>query len=374
VLIVICDHFNLFGFTLASVGVDIFFVLSGFLITTLLLVEIERTGRLSFRNFYIRRALRLTPALLACVAFFGVVDLVLWVNNRETVLWSMGASALFYVSNWIRALDLWNMLEFGHTWSLAIEEQFYLIWPIALVALLWIFRGSYIAIAIALAIVIASVATFRASSLLNGSPREWVSSGFHFRVDAIFAGAAAALLIARFRPRPSRLAAAGAALGVAAICAVLIMHRTYLLWQQPIVVIATCAILVHLRINSASALHRALSVKWLVYTGVISYGLYLYHYPLVYLTVYRFGGDLSVDVKRAIGFFVLFPLSYAIAIVSYRFLEAPALRLKRRFYTAPTVVRGMAPAVELGAAEARPLEQVAPSAIIESPLGSARAS
>ena len=336
VLIVMCVHFsNLFGLTLASVGVDIFFVLSGFLITTLLLVETETTGRLSFRNFYIRRALRLTPALLLAVVLFGVVDLVLRVHNPALVLKSMGAAGLFYVSNWVRALDLWNMIEFGHTWSLAIEEQFYLIWPATLLVLLWFARRNYAMIAAILFGVVAFIATHRALALLGSAPREWVSSSFHFRVDAILAGAAAALLLARYRPGPSRAAFVAAIIGLAAIVAVLLLHRRYLLWQQPIVVLATCTILVHLRINRDSWLHQALSVRWLVYTGVISYGLYLYHYPLVYLSIYRFGADLGPDVKRAIGLLVLFPLSFAIAAASYRYVEAPALRLKKRFAGVP---------------------------------------
>lgn len=332
VLIVMCVHFNnLFGLTLASVGVDIFFVLSGFLITTLLIVEFENTGRLSFRNFYLRRALRLTPALLLAVALFGAVDLFLGVNERGLVLQSMGVSALFYVSNWIRALDLWNMIEFGHTWSLAIEEQFYLLWPISFVALLWISRRNYVAVAAIVGGLIIVVAANRAHAVLGGAPREWVSAGTHFRVDAIFAGIVAALLLARYRPRPSRLAFIAGMAGLGAICAVLAFHRQYLLWQQPIVVAGTCAMLVHLKVNKGTWMHRAFSARWLVYTGVISYGLYLYHYPLVYLSIYRFGGDWRDETKQVIGLLILFPLSFALAAVSYRYVEAPLLRLKRRF-------------------------------------------
>ncbi len=336
VLIVMCVHFsNLFGLRLASVGVDIFFVLSGFLITTLLLVEYETCGRLSFRNFYVRRALRLTPALLIGVALFGAIDLLFRINDPDLVLKSMGVTSLFYVGNWVRALDLWNMVEFGHTWSLAIEEQFYLVWPATLVALLWLFRRNYVAIAIVVGVMTVTLTGNRVLAILDGASREWISSATQFRVDAILAGVVTALVLGRVRPRPSAAYFIAAMIGLAVIIAILTHPHRYPLWQQPFVVLGACALIVHFRVNRDSWLHRAMSMRWLIYTGVISYGLYIYHYPLVYLTVYRFGGALDPHIQQAIGLFVLFPLSFALAALSYRFAEAPALRLKRHFMSVP---------------------------------------
>ena len=107
-------------------GVDIFFTLSGFLITVLLLEEWSHTGRISLKNFYIRRILRLYPALVLMLLVFG-----LRVPNGYIF------STLFYSTNWIKALHvLPDSIYLDHTWSLSIEEQFYLLWPAALMLML----------------------------------------------------------------------------------------------------------------------------------------------------------------------------------------------------------------------------------------------
>jgi len=123
-------------------GVDIFFVLSGFLITTLLTDEWIRSGSISFRKFYMRRALRLLPALvvLAITCDFATVIFarLYWPPEAFVpVVFGMAYAslvALFYVTNWvmISGQTLWIL---GHTWSLSIEEQFYLLWPLILIAL-----------------------------------------------------------------------------------------------------------------------------------------------------------------------------------------------------------------------------------------------
>ena len=137
VLLVLLFHAEIPGFEGGFVGVDIFFVISGFLITSILLRDIE-AGRFSIREFYRRRAKRIMPALIAVwAAVFGVGMLVLLPSDLTKLAISLGGSALF-VSNWV---FLGESGYFGgaaaqkpllHTWSLSIEEQFYLVWPIAL--------------------------------------------------------------------------------------------------------------------------------------------------------------------------------------------------------------------------------------------------
>ncbi|HVV36761.1 MAG TPA: acyltransferase [Acidimicrobiales bacterium] len=114
-------------------GVDIFFVLSGFLITTLLVGEKSGTGEVSFRKFYARRALRLLPALYAVLVVFVVYSLAIGSPMREAT--KEVASVVFYVSNFAQVYKLPHMIGsgIGMTWSLAIEEQFYLVWPALLV-------------------------------------------------------------------------------------------------------------------------------------------------------------------------------------------------------------------------------------------------
>lgn len=104
-----------------ALGVHVFFVLSGYLITNLLLREQERTSAISLSDFYVRRAFRIFPAAFV---FLGVVVALYWRERH----WTHVAAAVFYVAN----MDIWRPWIFGHLWSLSIEEQFYLLWPLAL--------------------------------------------------------------------------------------------------------------------------------------------------------------------------------------------------------------------------------------------------
>src|SRR5437764_8189485 len=109
------------------IGVDVFFVLSGFLITALLLQEAEETRRISLRAFYIRRALRLLPALAVLLGALLLVPRAFGMMRTDAALVST-VSAL-YASNWVRAFGVLDLEVVSHTWSLSIEEQFYLLWP-----------------------------------------------------------------------------------------------------------------------------------------------------------------------------------------------------------------------------------------------------
>src|SRR5438874_2564773 len=128
VLAVFGFHATSSGVPGGYVGVDLFFVLSGFLITSLLLEERVRTGRVRLSWFYARRFLRLAPALVALLLCY-VLCYGLWKGDRwPTALKSAGLAAV-YLSNWARSLGVNDMGWVGHTWSLSVEEQFYLLWP-----------------------------------------------------------------------------------------------------------------------------------------------------------------------------------------------------------------------------------------------------
>src|SRR6266851_6915202 len=117
-------------------GVDIFFVMSGFLITVLLMDEWHRTQGIKLRAFYIRRALRLVPALLAMAAICCVYAFVYLDPASATSVYSGAKYAVIYFTNWASVLGWVGLTIFSATWSLAIEEQFYLLWPIILIVLL----------------------------------------------------------------------------------------------------------------------------------------------------------------------------------------------------------------------------------------------
>jgi peptidoglycan/LPS O-acetylase OafA/YrhL len=129
VILVLLFHSQIFPFRNGAIGVDVFFVLSGYLITALLTEELERSGSVDFGRFYGRRALRLLPAYLAVVMFALAIQ-KFWPSGGTV----RGAiSSLLYCSNWVLALHRGGLGYLDHTWSLSIEEQFYLVWPLLVV-------------------------------------------------------------------------------------------------------------------------------------------------------------------------------------------------------------------------------------------------
>ncbi|MBS0231942.1 MAG: acyltransferase, partial [Proteobacteria bacterium] len=211
VSLVMCAHYyGLLGVKNGGRGVDIFFVLSGFLITRILLSEFDISSSISFRRFYARRALRLLPALVVCVLLFGAVDFFVAQTNNHNLPRSMGVALLLYLSNWVRAFQLWNLAEFGHTWSLAIEDQFYLVWPLLLLLALRFLRSrASIAALLFMAFILVEINRYAAISA--GESRIWTEAATQFRIDGLLLGAIAALLCDRLSPnRTSRI------LGIAA--------------------------------------------------------------------------------------------------------------------------------------------------------------
>ncbi len=152
VLVVVGLHMYVPFLAGGYLGVDIFFVLSGFLITSLLLEEWRRSGRISFRDFYLRRALRLLPALFA---FLLILQAYILLRMRGDEFWQMekaSLAVLAYFGNWAKAYGV-DLRALNHMWSLAVEEQFYFVWPVIFLLLLRIRRNpSWIVYALILAI------------------------------------------------------------------------------------------------------------------------------------------------------------------------------------------------------------------------------
>jgi peptidoglycan/LPS O-acetylase OafA/YrhL len=138
ILLVVLVHLDILEAQFGVIGVDIFFVLSGFLITSILIAEWDQSKDISLKSFYWRRALRLLPALLAlvivCVTYTCLTSP--WKKVGQTLGYAL--QALFYLTNWAMISNLGERANhfFNHTWSLSIEEQFYFIWPVILFCLL----------------------------------------------------------------------------------------------------------------------------------------------------------------------------------------------------------------------------------------------
>jgi peptidoglycan/LPS O-acetylase OafA/YrhL len=194
ILAVLLFHGGAPGFGWGYIGVDLFFVLSGYLITSILLVEHAKVGRISLLDFYRRRALRLFPALAAlCLTFLVYAAVALddpTQGIREVLIVAL------YAGNWIRAFSLGQPQYLGHTWSLAIEEQLYLVWPLLIWGVLFLSKGSAAkALRLVVALAIASIG-WRAILALQGATADRLYNGSDTRADALLIGAALALALA----------------------------------------------------------------------------------------------------------------------------------------------------------------------------------
>jgi len=329
--IVLCAHGGVAYFRSGGVGVDIFFVLSGFLITTILIGEQGRTGGINFRNFYMRRVLGLAPALvLTC----GVTALGMrWLEGRfpGTEI----ALVLSYSANWALALNpTYHLTWLNHCWSLAVEEQFYMIWPLVILGLSTTVRkpASRAGVLLAGAAVIAA---YRAC-MVGTYTDERINFGLDTRMDTLMVGAALACLVqglpgGRLPETASRwLGRWVAPLALAGLFAVINTVTWYSPWMGWIgyVLVGGAAALVVLDLVAGghSWLAPLLATRPLRFIGRISYGVYLYHLP-VYFAVEKLLPGEPLAVLLAIKLAV----SFALAIASFYLVEQRFLRLKERF-------------------------------------------
>ena len=333
-------------------GVDLFFVISGFLITSLLLAEAGHLGRISLRRFYVRRARRLLPALAVMLAVVGGFMAIFFRADLGQARGDVVAAA-GYFSNW------WYLVHhrsyfvaagrpspFQHLWSLAVEEQFYLVWPLVLVGLLrFRARLRWIA-AVAVVGALGSAFWMRTLAVRGNVPFDTDSSRLYYGTDthasALLLGAAtAALMVAIASRRTVIPAIARHAIDIVGLAGLLAlgwsMHAVgyYMpaLYRGGFLVFAAVAAMV-VAIASAPGgwLGRALDVPPMRWIGARSYGLYLWHWPVFVYT--RPGLDWPLHGAAALG--VRLAIVVALTELSYRFVEVP---LRRRGVVA--VARGV---------------------------------
>jgi peptidoglycan/LPS O-acetylase OafA/YrhL len=337
ILMVACGHAWLPDIRAVSsmalfIGVDLFFVLSGFLITSLLLEEWSDFGRISLKRFYARRALRLLPALLALIAVTVLFQWLVASNAAAIDAAIDGLLALFYSSNWAQALETGRPhLLLSHTWSLSIEEQFYLLWPITLLLLLRRNGKSPRSLLHWVLLLIFLSMTARVFLVTGGVNYERIRCGTDTRADSLLIGCALAVALWSGW-RPSGLVAGmvklGAWLSVLALAILSNDNRSTrpfaLYWFYPAVSMFAALVILELVSSSGGLLNRLLSLPWLVYVGRLSYGLYLWHIPVfrvMHARLWPKGWEVTVELA----------LSFAITLLSFYLIERPALRLKQRF-------------------------------------------
>jgi peptidoglycan/LPS O-acetylase OafA/YrhL len=336
ILLVLMAHAGLGQLVPGGLGVTIFFAISGFLITRQIDHEIARTGRLDLGQFYARRFLRLAPALLAYVALATPLAIQLGAGISPGGL----LAALFYLANyWWLYVGYPHGTPFPILWSLAVEEHYYAVFPLAMAALLPKPRALIRAILALCALALLwrlALATAcgdaTAPSRLCGLPpgpdtlpgaRLYLATDTRF--DAILAGALAALLAPA---RPGRAHAwspwAGAMLLLPALAIRVPLFRDTLRYTLES---AASALLVHhIAGFPHGPLATLLSTRPLRLVGKLSYSLYLYHF-VVSLVILRIHGPFD---WRSPAFYLYFALSFLLATASYVLVERPMLRLRRR--------------------------------------------
>jgi peptidoglycan/LPS O-acetylase OafA/YrhL len=318
-------------------GVDLFFVLSGFLITSLLVTEGQTSTTIDLARFWARRARRLLPALaLVMVAVVAYA----WLMAQPAELARIrgdGLATLAYVANWravVADQDYFDLFvspsPLQHTWSLAIEEQFYLAWPLVVLGLVRWRRGKPLAVAVGGVCVVGAVASAAAMTALHdGGDPSRVYYGTDTRVASILVGAALAAWLAARGPARGTGARRGVeAAGLAGVVVVAVawtsvegssdgLYRGGLF----LLAVATAAVIAAAAHPEAGPLARALRVAPLRWLGLVSYGVYLWHWP-VYVVVD--GRRTGLEGWSLVAVRVAVTLVFATA--SYVLVEQPVRR------------------------------------------------
>lgn len=338
ILFVLLCHGQIIGDGFGFIGVNTFFVLSGFLITCLLIEEYDKTNRIGFGKFYMRRALRLLPALVAMLVLFVIFSFIFDPHGRAVREVHEALFALFYSTNWTKIYHIGRHISLAHTWSLSIEEQFYIFWPVLLLfglsrtasrpsLLCWILFGVFLAVLDRIGVNMLCTTNI-AGNILPVDP-DRLFSGTDTRADSLLLGCFAGTLVSS-NMLPQRIWFMKS-LQVVAVLAIpgLVWFGT--LWSvSPFMiyygwllasVLATCLIL-HLVAARTSLLHWVLENRFVVFTGKISYGLYVWHFPILKAMQQH---NLPWQYLR----YLL--LVVPVALLSYYVIELPCLRLKERF-------------------------------------------
>ncbi|MFD0587317.1 acyltransferase family protein [Paenibacillus sp. GCM10027627] len=336
VLTVIAYHLNVKGIPGGLLGVTMFFVLSGYLITDLLLKQLSQNKTLDLKTFFIRRTRRLLPAMFLMIAVVSLGLLILDPNRLLSLKGDIG-SALLYINNWWLIFHEVSYFEsfgpaspFGHLWSLAVEEQFYLLWPfILLIAIRFSPKRGKLALWTLAAAAISAGAM--ALLYVPGSDPSRVYYGTDTRAFGLLIGAALAIvwpsskLSSTLSERSRRLLDGIGMFGFGVIIVMMAQIGEYdsFLYQGGMVLfaLATAAVVAVLA-HPASKLAGIVGNKAFTWIGVRSYGIYLYHYPIIVLTTPT-AEAAEFHLARA---FMQLALTLVLAELSWRFIEEPIRR------------------------------------------------
>lgn len=330
------DHKLLSG---GFLGVDVFFVISGFLITSLILREVESTGAFSFTQFYLRRARRILPVLLTVMLVSLPVGAWILLPSAFTRMTESLVASLFFVSNhfWNLALGTYGAQSglkqpFLHTWSLAVEEQFYILFPLIFVTVLM--RARRFLLPMMVFLVLGGLVF---SQVMTAQDR-WLS--FYWLPSRMWELGSGALLACLLHRNPTLaekipLSRYGVALGMALVLGSMVFVSLRQFLHPGLITVPTIlgACLMILCSNPASAATRLLSSAPFVWLGQRSYSAYLWHYPI-------FAFARIMDPAPGVGQKLLWiALTLVLSALSYRFVEQPLRRPDR--VATPRFLRGL---------------------------------
>jgi peptidoglycan/LPS O-acetylase OafA/YrhL len=336
----------------AWVPLEFFFVLSGFLITTMLASEHQRTGQVSLGKFYSRRAVRLLPPLVMTVVLLAIYAAFVYVQNAPQRVWGDSVSALFY-SDYRQAFehDPFYSGFMTQCWSLAVEEQFYLVWAALLLVALK-YGKRQIAYVLTFAGIILSAGN---RTLIVLTAPHWTLSvgdrvyyAFDTRADALFLGCLLGLIatggnLDDWKPRTRQVVTAAAVVSTAAMVWILfsvsVGARSLPLVWIPVSEIASAIIIVYFIVQPKGLGTKVIGISALVLVGNMTYTIYLVHFP-VFVAVSPSTVGWPLWVIELVRFAIVIP----IVVASWYLVEKPLMQWRRKALAPVSAANGPPPA------------------------------
>ena len=322
---VLIAHVNIEWLTGILISMELFFVISGFLITSIMISKKGKSQNIDLITFWKHRLMRLYPVLVVVVFSFTIIASL--ATEHATSVIKDAITTLLYISNLTKLSDQAYPTIFAQTWSLAIEEQFYIMWPL----LFWIiFSFNTRAKFITALLITITFACLIWKHFLISSDVQW--SRLYYatdtRMDAFIIGGLIAIhhnsLLLKFH-NEIFFSLLKASVFLYALLIVLGSPRAidYFYWQQPLAIFLSAAIVIILTSNRNSLLKWLLSTRLSVYLGQRSYSIYLWHWPIIWLLSVLFNPSKPLLLT------IVLPITLVLSDISYRFIERPFM-LRRK--------------------------------------------